>query len=76
MYLSYVYMLENGRCAKSELNSYGLKEAQNKQCRSCLLTTKCVTTNNNFNNWESFEENKLYQSCEGNISLTFALTTF
>ncbi len=47
----YVYKLcfyeyvhtSGGRCAKTELSSYGSCETKNKQCGSCMLTTKCVT---------------------------------
>jgi hypothetical protein len=35
-----------GRCAKTELSSYGSCETENKQCGSCILTTKRVTQTN------------------------------
>ena len=35
-----------GRCAKTEPSSYGSCETKNKQCGSCILTTKHVTQTN------------------------------
>ena len=38
-----------GRCAKTEPSSYGSCETKNKQCGSCILTTKHVTQTDYYN---------------------------
>jgi len=53
----YVYMcmcmmrlqVSGGRCAKTELSSYGSCETKNKQCYTCILMTKHITTTNYYN---------------------------
>jgi hypothetical protein len=53
----YVYVCMNwiclqtsgGSCAITETSSYGSYETENKQCGSCILTTKRVTMTNCYN---------------------------
>jgi len=46
MYVWICLQASGGRCAKTELSSYGSCETENKRCGSCILTTKRVTQTN------------------------------
>ncbi len=46
LYVCICLHASGGRCAKTELSSYGLCETENKRCSSCILTTKSVTQTN------------------------------
>ncbi len=46
MYVLICLQASSGRCAETELSSYWSCETTNKQCGSCILTTKRVTQTN------------------------------
>ncbi len=48
------------RCAKTWPSSYGLCKAKNKQCGSCIMTTKLVTQTN-YCNSSNVKMSKLWQ---------------
>jgi len=78
MYVWICLHTSGGRCAKTELSSYGSCETENKWCGTCILTTKRVTQTNYYDNSYSDSDPSFTRMKKGNtyfetLDITFQI---